>query len=569
MLERWLKRPAAPAVAIVFAVLLQAPSVNTGWVADDHLQRIIMRPERGLQGLPDSRLDLFTFAKSPERNRLLMDQGVFPWTADENVRLAFFRPLSSLTHMIDPSALVGHLHNLLWFALALVAAAFFFRRFLGATPDTKWIAALALTLYAVDDARGPTVSWIANRNALCALALALPSLVFHDRWRKDGWRPGAVLGPLCLALGLFAGESALATCAYLFAYAMHLDRRRIGTLVPYALVLVVWMVLYQKLGYGASGSGVYLDPARAPVAFLRALPSRLSLILLGQFALPWSDFAELYRYLSPRLANVMAVVAAGELALGFWLIRPLLRTSPAARFFTTGLFLAALPICATFPADRLLSFVGIGSMGLIALVIAGRQNRILAGILIAIHLVLAPPLAALRSRSMTTVSRPLDHANDTLPEGLAGKTLVIVNPPSDILTGYLQIMRDSLHQPRPKYLRALAAGTSSVEVERPDANTLLVTPARGFVENITEHMLRGDDRPITRVSLTGMTAEVTARLPDGRPSQVRFTFDTPLDDPSFVWAQWLDGRYRPWSPPPVSTRVTLPASDFIQAMFPK
>ncbi len=554
--------------AILLGVCLQLPSLNTGFVADDHLQRIILRKDRGIEGLPNSRLDLFTFADRPDHTRLLMDQGLFPWTADPSVRLAFFRPISSLTHVLDVSAITAHFQNLIWFALALCAAALFYRRFGGA------IAVLALVLYAVDDARGPTVGWIANRNALCALAIALPSLVLHDRWRKDGWRPGAWLAPLVLGIGLLAGESALATCAYLAAYALHLDRAkpaaRLASLVPYGLVVVAWMVMYQQLGYGASGSGVYLDPARDPLVFLRALPSRLSFLLLGQFALPWSDFAELYRYLSPRLSTLIASIGAAELALFTYLIWPLLRRSPEARFFGTGAVLAAVPICATFPADRLLTFVGIGGMGLVALVIKG-ERRILAGILIAIHLMLAPPLAALRSRSMLTVDRPLKHANDTLPGDFAGKTLVIVNPPSDILTGYLQIMRASLGQPRPKYLRALAAGTSPVEVERTNDRTLRVRPAGGFVQNVTERMLRSARAPWVagaQVQLTGMRADIVSLLPDGRPAEVNFVFDLPLDDASIVWAAWLDGGYRSWTPPPTGARITLPASDFIKAMFP-
>ena len=61
-----------------------------------------------------------------------------------------------------------------------------------------------------------------------ALTLAIPVLLLHDRWRREGWRPGAWLGPLVLGVALLAGESALAIGAYLAAYALHLDRGGAG-----------------------------------------------------------------------------------------------------------------------------------------------------------------------------------------------------------------------------------------------------------------------------------------------------------------------------------------------------
>jgi hypothetical protein len=47
----------------------------------------------------------------------------------------------------------------------------------------------------------------------------------------------------------------------------------------------------------------------------------------------------------------------------FW---PLLRRSATARFWGGGMALALVPACATLPANRLLFFVGLGGMGLLA-----------------------------------------------------------------------------------------------------------------------------------------------------------------------------------------------------------
>jgi hypothetical protein len=603
-LVRRLASPRAALVVVAIAVALQAPSLTTGFVADDHLHQLVIRGDRTFAGLPKSRLDLFTFARGEESNRALMAEGMFPWTADPALRLAFFRPLSSLTHLLDhllapDSPVVAHAQNLVWFALSLLALARFYRRIVPAAG----VAGLALLLYAVDDARGPTVGWIANRNALVALALSLPVLELHDRWRREGLRAGAWLGAILLGLALLAGESALAVCAYLFAYAMCLERgplaSRLASLVPYALAVVAWRVIYHSLGYGAAHSGVYLDPAGDPVQFLATLPVRLPLLLLGQYALPWSDGAEMYRYLAPWAPEVAALSAALVLCGIAFVAAPLLRRSAEARFLTLGALGAAVPVCATFPADRLLSFVGVGAFGALALLfaeppglatgsalprfrslrsprsVAGLGRRAVVAMLVGIHLLLSPPLAALRSRSMESVERALRNADRSLPAGpeIAGRTLVLVNPPGDLLAGYIPLERAARRQPHAAVQRVLASGTSEVTIARLDASTLRVRPARGFLENVTEHMVRSPRRPLAAgavVELPGFTATVKSLLPDGRPAEVEFRFAVPLEDPSLVWAAWDPAgiRYAAWTPPAIGARASLPASSFFRAVLP-
>ena len=51
-----------------------------------------------------------------------------------------------------------HAQNLLWFAVTLGVVAAFYRRFIA----SDWIAGLALVLFALDDAHGPAVGWVAK-----------------------------------------------------------------------------------------------------------------------------------------------------------------------------------------------------------------------------------------------------------------------------------------------------------------------------------------------------------------------------------------------------------------------
>jgi len=555
------------AVIIALGLGLHAPSLTTGLVADDWVHEVVAEG-RPLDGQPTSRLDLFSFASTPARTLALVDRGVFPWWADPTTRLAFFRPLTSLSHQLDyrlwpHSPVAMHLQNLAWFALALWLLGRFYRRHL-----PGGVALLALLLYAVDDAHGPAVGWVANRNAMMALAVSLPSLIWYDRWRREGWRWGAWLSPLGLAVGLLAGEAALATVAYLVAYALHLDKRRWLPLLPSLGVVLAWMLTYRALGFGAAGSGVYIDPGAEPVAFLSALFGRATALWAGQFALPWSDLSTLYAYLSPRLATIMSVVTVvvcGLVVLGFV---GLWRRDPVARFFATGAVLATVPVCSTFPADRLLFFVGIGAMGLVAQLLAEPARgplRLWVGVLVVIHLVLAPPLLLLRSRSMLTVEAPLARAERSIPSGpeVRRQTVVLVNPPSDLFAGYVLLTRHARGTVEPERLRWLASTRRAVTVTRVDERTLVVRPEGGFAEQASEQMLRSPRHPLEPGQQLGLTG-VQITLGDG---DARFVFDRPLEDPSLVWLRWDVDRYRPFTLPPLGSTVTLPSVDFLRAVF--
>jgi len=60
--------------------------------------------------------------------------------------------------------------------------------------------------------------WLAARNGLLAATFALLGVSAHLRWRTDGWRPGTLLGPLGLALGLASNEQAVSVFAYAHAF---------------------------------------------------------------------------------------------------------------------------------------------------------------------------------------------------------------------------------------------------------------------------------------------------------------------------------------------------------------
>ena len=148
------------------------------------------------------------------------------------------------------------------------------------------MCALALFLYALDDARGWLVSWIAARNAVIATGLSVWALYFHIRARTGTPPVRLASRRWCSALALLAGEGAIVDLRLLVrlrALARSRDGARTRSLMPYAIDgRASWRFAYRALDYGVSHSGLYFDPLREPLAFIGALLERGPVLLFAQ-----------------------------------------------------------------------------------------------------------------------------------------------------------------------------------------------------------------------------------------------------------------------------------------------
>ena len=128
-------------------------------------------------------------------------------------------------------------------------------------------------------------------------------------------------------------------------------------------MVVAWATLRAYWGYGVRDMGLYIDPLTDTSRFLTAAAGRFPILLLGQWSPIPSGVAIMLR---PPVSTALwwfAVVFLGVLLLA---MSPLLRRDQRARFWAMGMVLAAIPVSATLPSDRLLTFVGIGAAGLLA-----------------------------------------------------------------------------------------------------------------------------------------------------------------------------------------------------------
>lgn len=632
-------------IAPLLGMLLALPSLWGGWVIDDHFHRQVLMGSERLTGIVDSRLDLFRFFDgTPERTQRMLDLGVIPWWTVPTLRGAFWRPVAALTHWLDyalwpKSAPLMHLQSIVWYGFLIFTVALLYRRLMGSTP----VAGICTLLFAIDDGHGMPVGFLANRNAVISAAFGVATLLFHDRWRRRGNRIDLALPLLAFSASLLSSEAGLSTTAYLFAYALFLERSpwrsRVLSLLPYAFLVLGWRWAWTIQGYGVSdGMSFYIDPLNSPIEFLAAMSQRLPLLLLGQWALPPSDLSVL---LTPSSVGALSAVAMLVLLAIGWIVVTVLRSGlsnegpsesletrstpavlgeasepgfeqaiPTRRllsFATVGMFLSVLPPCATFPSDRLLLFVGLGAMILVVSFLtavfnpplppesdeptknAGSEGRgeggstvaahpasplkgsgrfrhvlalSLAYVFVAIHGFIAP--IGLSLRAAYPVGPPLLHTRlyvrTPFDESVTEQTVVLVNPPSVIHACYLPALRELAGEPVPKRVRALAPGLPSVTVRRIDAHTLMVRPERGYLNLFFDRLFRNERQPLSlgqKITLSGMTVEVTELTADNRPAAAAFHFDTPLEDHSLLWLYWTEGRFRPWSPPPIGETVEL------------
>lgn len=582
------------AVVGVIALLLASTSLTVGYSLDDHIHRTLLGLGRPIAGLHGGPLDLFGFASGNASDaKLLMDQGIYPWWSDPEVRLHFLRPLASLTHALDAALwpnnpVLAHAHSLLWFAASLGAAAFGFRR-VASLP----IAFLAFALFALEDARGPAVGWIANRGAFVVATFGFAALGLQARAMADGSRRDRWLAWVSFVLALLAGEAAVAIGGYLLAEALfgasspeRGREERLLALWPFVAVGLIWAGLYAAFGWGAKGSDVYLSLSQGLRPFVSQLLTNIGVLLLAQIGpFFWSDF---WAMVLPEHRPWYALFLLAWAAPIAWVAVRSWRHDAALRVGLVGLLFALVPIAATMPQDRLLVNAGWGGALVVAVLLracwsmgwgselsSAWRRRAAQLVFVAFagsHLLLAPPLLAVRARSMTTIEGAMARADRSLPTGPGVGDLRIVSLQTafDPLLVYVPMMRASLDQPTARSMRSLYTGPGAVEVVRDGAASLRLSAPGGFLPTEPERMLRSLAKPFApgdRVALDGMTAEVLKVLSDGRPRAVRFVFDRPLDAPELRWVTWSETRFVSVAIPPIGGRLSLPAQNVVLALF--
>lgn len=595
---RWLThRWSAQALALL-GMLMVLPVINSGLTLDDFLHWSTLHEGARVANHTGSPWGLFHFlAGNVADNQALKATGEMVWWAADDLRTLFWRPLTEWTHWLDhglwpQSPALMHLHSLLWYGALILLLARLYQRLATGSPVQ---ARLAVLIFICSSLHLSAVAWIAARNQLVAACCAVLCIGAFHVWRtrpspRHGWLAVAMFG-----LALMSAEAGLATLGYLVAHvlvfgaphqphqASSVWRERVAPLLPFLLIMVIWRVAYNALGYGSSGSGFYIDPASDPVRFAGNIMLRLPTLLLAQvFGVPSATL----NLLAPAQQALYATAAAVALAL-CWLVARIygVWASPVARFLGIGGVLALVPMCASETTDRLLLNAEIGFSWLLAMLFAralGQHRprrswvtlpaKILIGLIVFVHLVVMPiqtvAYAALRKPLLTPTS-VLDPLG--LPDGRQDPDarLVLLNPPLAALTFYYPSVRRYHGMVNPASMHALANSFHDLSLTVVDAHTLELRSAgnKSFIDAFSRDVVT---RPfkIGEVIQAGPLQAVVATLsPHGTPRSVRFRFSSPITSSPWRFYVWTDAGYVPYTLPAPGQTTSLPAPDLSRALM--
>jgi len=579
VLQRELGQPRSMRFLLAGAALIMVPTLFAGFFFDDYVHLLTLRGEETVA----APFDLFCFARgNADTLYPFLNSGPYPWYTLPDLKLHFFRPLSSATMVLDhtlfgETAFLYHVHSLLWYVLLVWGVLLLYRRCMPAA-----LASLCCLLYLVDDGHLIPALWWSNRNAIVAAAPALFGLVAHLRWREEHWRPGLPLSLLGYGLGLLGGETALGIFGYLIAYELLCPTtpwyNRVRALAPAGLLSVAYLLVYKWADFGVRGSGVYLDPIAEWRTYLAAAPSRMTELLGIQFFSLPSELSVVSNALGTLLVAAALMLT---LLLGAGLVYLWKSFEPAERrlllWMGLGSFIATLPVLATFPSGRLLLLPSIGGSVWIGLFIRkgflatqehrARLVRLLAGVFIILHLAIAPLHWLGASVAIPTIIHASEDAfrEIEIDPVTTPTQRVITLFAADPYTGfYPLVMRQYLGYPNPRSWQTLSLAPFDHEITRTGPNQFEVQVLGGeLLSTPFERLMRSEHYPYQPgevVSLQGFTITILETGVWG-PSRFRLTMDGPLESPDYVFLAWQAGRLSPIDWPAIGKSARFSVSD--------
>ncbi|MFT3859443.1 MAG: hypothetical protein QM742_18735 [Aquabacterium sp.] len=591
----WLTHRWVTPALVLLGLLMVAPVIRAGLSMDDFLHWSILFEGPMVEKHPGSPWGLFHFVSGdPAQIRSLKESGLLMWWASDDLRMAFWRPLSEFTHWLDyrlwphqPAWM--HVHSLLWYGALLLLLS---RLYLTLSPSVPAWASLAVLFFIASRLHLPAVAWVAARNQLISACFAVACITAFHLWRVQGRRVQGLVAAVMLALALLSAEAGVFALGYLVAHVLIYPRQakhdvarvrdtwraRFKDLLPFLVIVLVWRLLYASLGYGSTGSGHYIDPGAHPARFLEALVTRLPTLLLAQ---TWGAPSAVSTLLPLGQQQLFAVAAAA--LTGLWIVaakRHGLWRSTLARFLATGAVLSLLPLCASEAADRLLLGAEVGASGLFALLLThmwerGRPAKTdgwhtrgawwIACASMAVHLGWFPLQKVLQTSYQKEAFQQGVLDPLSLPDGRGDPAarVVLINPPMAFMTIYYPSTRHLHGVDNPASMHTLANGMQGLTMTIDSADTLTLRGPRSmsFVDRFSRDVITRPFKVGEPIAAGAFEATVTELSAEGFPQAVRFRFSRPLNDPDWRFYLWTEAGYVPYVPPRPGTTVSLEAPD--------
>jgi hypothetical protein len=528
---------------LVVGCLVQIPSVRCPYILDDYMHVAMISGRLGISHGP---LDVYDFVNDADR-KVFIERGLLPWWSHPELKIRFFRPLSSALRWIEEKVtggqlLVMHLHSLAWWLAAVLAARLLFRRTLPERP-----ALIATAIFALGPWHVLPIAWLANREALVSLTFGLLGLDALERWHDDEKPRFALLAALMFVVSLAGGEYAICFGGYVVGMAIarrdrRLDRRATG-LLAFLIPAIAYLAIRAKLGYGAYASAFYSDPLKEPLEYLERAPWRVVTLLcegwltLGTSA--WGTNAARWN---------QALLAGGLVVVAVVLLRRVVaavgaRERRAIAWMLLGSLGALVPVLAVVPAPRLLGIAAIGIAAIVALLVdhawfppSGETPRFVwasATLLAFLHLVHGPAASWIAAHNLREVSLRYEKSARALGARLKDygqAEAVVVRGGAGMFFGPFALTDDGAPPGRWRIL----AHTGHVLALRIDERTLelKVPNGQGIYPIGPGSLYRRENIPLVAgdvIEVPGMKVRIVEAGTAG-PSVVRFTFDTPLEE---------------------------------------
>ena len=580
-IDRWLEAPRAVPVIVLGALVLALPSLAVGFYTDDYVTLGYLEHRFHYNPLW---WDVFVQTPSTADGlQRLIASGEIPWWTAPDLAMHFHRILPSVALALERvlfghAPLGWHVGSLLWYLALLGAAASFFRRIL---PPA--MAHLALLVFALSDANVFPFAWPSALYAPMAATFAALGMAAHVRLRREGWTPGRWVAPGALLVGLLAGEAALGGFAFVVAYDLVTPapgawRDRALRAAPMTALALLYLVVYGAVDGGARGSAGYVSPLSEPGAFLSAAATRVPVFLCDVVLGVPADFAFLGFSTVLAAAGVVATLLFALLARANG---PFVADDEraAVRWLGVGALGAMAVALGGLIGSRDLLLANLGFCPILAVAVRagfapgahGLPRRIGAGLLVLVHVVLAPIGQLANQAVMMATARATEATAHAIAREATGARRVVILAASDPMASWypLAVLATESDAPLPCW-SWIAGVPADVTLTRSGLASLVVEP-RGttFLRAPFETLDRSPSIPFhvgDEVTTCGIEVAVLS-VEDGRPARIEVRADASLDAPDTAWLAWQSGAMRRVAFPRVGESITIPWTVGPSGMF--
>ncbi len=544
-------------ILILVVLVFYSHTFDAGFVFDDYAQQEMLKLIKNGQ----REMNMFYFTSTPEEVDYYIQMTAIPWWTGPQWRLKYFRPVATLSHLIDYSLwgsnpLPYHIQNVIWYVLLVILLYLLYRSF----SNHGAMAFCGAMVFALEPCHYFTVRWPASRNDIICATFLVASFIFYLKFCKRRRPLHGMLFIISYLLALLTKELAFLFPVLIFAYDWirykvfkEMIRHQWKVYLSLIIINSIHFAFYRAYDYGSYwyGETSFKDYL---MEFVKATSLYLnSLFYGGTIAALGPDVFYKYWFIIVVFLMILFYI--------LYLIWKERRRYPEINLFMLWVFLL-MPFIVVPPInERLLLIPSIGYAYLAALAIFKLGRKRLAIFFIVTGLVLPPVTNIIQAYGYDEALQfNYERLYNTIDEVVVHKSsqdrLFFINFPRIGLSGenymYLALYFTLRYQyPQWKVpVYPLSAFDDRVKVKVLDGHRIKIShPVRYYFETNTERLFSLD-----RIFSKGETfilpdAKITIDEMEGeRVKSVEVKFVDPIDSSFYYFLYFDEGRWQRWHP---------------------